>query len=431
MKIVNQYSPCYSFSMFTLDSLKEYLLQKGINRFFFKKLAENDNSKNQIYLGGSFDVIQDIPFGDIVVEQGLKKPVYKAPLNFWWIGENGNIEPAKGAQLVMYPKYPEVRLSGFLKGCRTAPSEYFQPVPKSERTGMYNGRILILAPTNDKILAYLAIPNSQLSSELLSLLNGDTLGVVETGKGNIRDELISLLYKAWMENPHELVRMYPDGSIKPYTNKNAGGYTLEAFFGIKPNGQPFPDYKGWELKSISGNVATLMTPQPDGGLYSELGNDMFVRQFGHLAPDGRMYFTGKYTSRKMNSDRIIVINGFDVSSGKITKEDGYVGLFQKDILLASWSFPHLIGHWNTKHNQACYVKYTKIPQTNLLNYKPEVLLCEGTSAMMFLESLSYGRVYLDPACREAKARNQFRTTFNDLFSLYSVSERLDLSSLDK
>lgn len=413
--------------MFALASLKEYLLKNGINRFFFKKLAENDNSKNQVYLGGSFDVIQDIPFGEIVIEQGLKKPVYKAPLDFWWIGDNGKVEPAKGAQLIMYPKYPEVRLSGFLKGCRTAPSEYFQPVPKSERTGTSDGRILVLAPHNKKVYAYLAIPGSQLTKELQVLPYDGVLGVVETGNGNSRDELISLLHKAWIENPHQLVRMYPDGSIKPYSSRNAGGYTLEAFFGIVPNGSPFPDYKGWELKSLSGSVATLMTPQPDGGLYYELGNDEFVRRFGHLTSDGRKYFTGKYTARTPNRNRVVVVDGFDAPTGKIQKEDGYVGLVQEDIILASWSFPHLIGHWNTKHNQACYVKYKKNPSSNMIVFKPEVLLCERTSSIMLLQALSYGSVYLDPACREAKARNQFRSSFCDLFCLYELSERVDVS----
>lgn len=417
--------------MFTLETLKEYFLRKGINRFFFKRLAENDNSKNQVYLGGSFEVIQNIPFGKIVVEQGVKKPVYKAPLDFWWVSGNGNTEQAKGAQLVMYPKYPEVRLSGFLRGCAAAPSNWFQPVPKSERTGANDGRVLILAPDNKKIYAYLAVPDSQLSKELQLLPYDGVLGTVETGTGNIRDELLALLHKAWRENPHEMVRLYTDGTIRPYSSRNAGGYTLEAFFGIKPNGLPFPDYKGWELKCLSGSVATLMTPQPDGGLYHEMGNDEFVRRFGHLTPDGRMYFTGKISSVKPNENRIVLVDGFDASSGKITKEDGYVGLVKGTDLLASWSFPHLINHWQTKHSLACYVRYRKMADGKIIAYCPEVLLCEKTSAAMLLQALAHGYVFLDPACRVGKPRNQFRTSYNKLFCLYEVSESVDLSLIDK
>ena len=193
---------------------------------------------------------------------------------------------------------------------------------------------------------------------------------------------------------------------------------------------PIPDFKGWELKSLSGSVATLMTPQPDGGLYAELGNDEFVRRFGHLSADGRMYFTGKYTALQKTLDRNLFIQGFD-ASGRITEEGGYVGLQQNGLLLASWSFPHLIGHWNSKHNQACYVRYKKVDGDNqLIAFNPEVLLCEGTNAMMFLKAISAGFVYLDPACRESKARNQFRTGYSRLFTLYAQSERIDLSNVN-
>ena len=414
--------------MFDLESLKHYLNSIGISRFYFKLLSENDNSKNQVYLGGSFDVLQKFSFGSITMDSGLKRPVYKAPMEFWWIDDNGNTAPAFGAQLVLYPKYPEVRLSGFLRGCPTAPSSYFKEVPESKRTGKQDGRVLVLAPIGKRTYAYLAVPGSQLSAELQAIPCSGVFGEVETQSKSIRDELIGLLRKAWQENPHELVRMYADGSIKPYTSRNAGGYTLEAFFGIKPNGAPVPDFKGWELKSLSGNVVTLMTPQPDGGIYHEIGNDEFVRKFGHMSTDGRLYFTGKYTSISPAMERFLFVKGFDSENGKITDEDGYVGLVEHDKLLASWSFPHIIGHWNSKHNQACYVRYKKIDE-HMIAYNPEMLLCEGTNAMMFLQAVANGFVYLDPACRELKARNQFRTGFSKLFTLYGVSERLDVSSL--
>jgi len=246
--------------VFSLESLKQFLKAKGIHRFFFKKLAENDNAKNQIYLGGSFEVIQNIPFADIYMEQGLKKPTYKAKLDFWWIGENGNTAVAPNAQLIMYPKYPEVRLSDFLRGCALAPSEFFREIPQNIRTGEADGRYLVLAPSGKQIFAYLAKPDSQLSAELSAIKYDGILGTVETDNVDVKKELISLLSDAYATNPHELVRMYTDGSIHPYTGRNAGGYTLEAFFGIIPNGNPLPDYKGWELKSLSGSAVTLMTP---------------------------------------------------------------------------------------------------------------------------------------------------------------------------
>ena len=71
--------------MYDLESFKHYLNSMGISRFYFKQLSENDNSKNQVYLGGSFDVLQKFSFGSITVDKGLKRPVYKAPMDFWWL----------------------------------------------------------------------------------------------------------------------------------------------------------------------------------------------------------------------------------------------------------------------------------------------------------------------------------------------------------
>ena len=100
-------------------------------------------------------------------------------------------------------------------------------------------------------------------------------------------------------------------------------------------------------------------------------------------------------------------------------------------LLASWSFPHLIRHWTAKHNQACYVRYKKInPVEQLIEFDPEILLCEGTNAMMLLKAIEAGFVFLDPACRESKARNQFRTGFSKLFALYEFSGRINLANIN-
>lgn len=70
----------------------------------------------------------------------------------------------EGTQLILYPAYPEVRLSGFLAGCRTAPSEHLQQIPRDQRRGT-DGRVLVFGTTNDKrTLACLAPENSPLST---------------------------------------------------------------------------------------------------------------------------------------------------------------------------------------------------------------------------------------------------------------------------
>ncbi|MBL0010678.1 MAG: hypothetical protein IPP22_06085 [Nitrosomonas sp.] len=42
---------------------------RGLNakRVFFKQLAENDNSKQQIYLGGNFEVLPFFPYGTLPI----------------------------------------------------------------------------------------------------------------------------------------------------------------------------------------------------------------------------------------------------------------------------------------------------------------------------------------------------------------------------
>jgi hypothetical protein len=77
---------------------------------YIKKLSPNDNSKNQVYLGGSFDILNILPLKDIVNEPAgdWKKERFKATLNFSWIDPEGNIFPAPNSKLILYPKYPEV-----------------------------------------------------------------------------------------------------------------------------------------------------------------------------------------------------------------------------------------------------------------------------------------------------------------------------------
>lgn len=97
----------------------------GATRFYAKQLAPNDNSKNQVYLGGGFGALNIIPHGEIEEDgsqvAGSVRDRAKAPVDFWWMDEQG-IAPAPDAQLILYPKYPEVRMSGFLRGAARPPA---------------------------------------------------------------------------------------------------------------------------------------------------------------------------------------------------------------------------------------------------------------------------------------------------------------------
>ena len=92
--------------------------------------CREDNSKQQIYLGGSFEVLQLLPYRNVRTDPGFKRETFKAELDFNWIDAEGQSPPAPGAQLILYPKYPEVRLSGFLRGCSIAPGDNMRPIPR-------------------------------------------------------------------------------------------------------------------------------------------------------------------------------------------------------------------------------------------------------------------------------------------------------------
>src|SRR5690625_7750747 len=91
--------------------LIDQLKRLGAKRIFIKPLANNDNSKQQIYLGSDFDVIKAIPSGEIRADGiSSKGMIFKAPLNFYWVSLGGQIERAPNTQIIFYPKYPETRL---------------------------------------------------------------------------------------------------------------------------------------------------------------------------------------------------------------------------------------------------------------------------------------------------------------------------------
>src|SRR5690606_20734061 len=87
----------------------------------------------------------------------------------------------------------------------------------------------------------------------------------------------------WVEG----CKLGADMSPIPYKARNGGGYTLEALLGISPNGVAEPDYLGWEVKQFGvkefpakqAKPTTLMTPEPNGGVYVVEGAMEFVRRF--------------------------------------------------------------------------------------------------------------------------------------------------------
>lgn len=437
----------------SLDKILRIMIQYGAKRFYAKKLAPNDNSKNQVYLGGDFSALNIIPHGEIYSDNssisGAKRSRPKASVEFYWINGLGKFR-APNAQLILYPDYPEVRMSGFLKGCSDAPS------------GLMNirdeGRVLVFGITDSgEMLGYVASSSNPMSEEISVRAIG-AIGVFlelpnsPTQNENPRATLIANLSRIYKEGWIQSQKLGKGGAKELYVASNGGGYTLEAELGVSPNGYAEPDFLGWEVKQYGvrdfkkfapKSPVTLMTPEPTGGIYADDGPEAFVRRFGYLDKMGRadrMNFGGVYSCVKGLHDTTglkLVLNGFDnVGLGKIRDINGSISLIDhNDVVAASWSFKNMMAHWNRKHAQAAYIPsiFNKPPPQYA--FGPKILLCERTDFILYLKAVALGYVYYDPGIKlenvsstspKIKRRSQFRIKHSNLVSVYHEHEYIDL-----
>ena len=432
-----------------LDTLLARFAQLGAKKIFCKFLAENDNSKQQIYLGGSFEVLKQLVFGQIKAHSDLKTPNFKAPVPLYWIDAQGQTEAASGTQLILYPKYPEIRLSGFLNGCTIAPNASMQVVPKANRrfNNGSDGRVLFLAVSDDKVFAFLALADSLIANELASTPErisvkavGALREIISLKAQNSRTLLLDRLRLIHAAGWHNSMRLDKFGMRVAYQAPNGGGYTLEALFGIVPNSRAAPDFDGWEIKGYSNSRITLMTPEPNAGYYGEHGVAEFLRKYGRRLPNDVIYFTGTHRCgiKSEASGQTLITDGFNIETGEITNVDGGLHLIDSGgELSAAWTFSGLIDHWCRKHSAAVYVPYessgSKPPE---YKYKSPVTMAEGSTFNLFLAAIASGEVIYDPAPKltnasslksKAKARSQFRINFKNLNILYERIEQVELS----
>ncbi|MEN9362538.1 MAG: hypothetical protein RL095_4073 [Verrucomicrobiota bacterium] len=430
-----------------LNQILSLMKSHGANRFYCKKLAPNDNSKNQIYLGGDFSSLNIIPHQsiqqDIEACAGSKTERFKASIKFYWIDADG-CHNAPGAQLIMYPTYPEVRMSGLLKSCTKAPSDVM--IVRDE------GRILILGITPEgDILGFACTSDNPIAHEINSRklpqfgvfheLTLSPLGL--DSRSLLLTKLKEIYQKCWIPSQ----KIDANGKLKHYSALNGGGYTLEAELGISPNGFSEPDYLGWEIKQYGvrdfrsfkpKSAVTLMTPEPTGGIYHDDGIDVFIRRFGYPDTSGkinRLNFGGVYSCAKEFHSRTnlkLGLAGYDSAVGKIVDFSGGITLTSRqDDIAAFWGFESILGHWNRKHAQAAYIPSLFRTPPPEYSYGPQILLCEQTDFRLFLEAINSGVVYYDPGIKmenenaanpTTKRRSQFRVKHSDLSKLYKKYE---------
>lgn len=430
------------------DQVRRIFADNGVRAIQIKYLSRNHNSKNQIYMGGDLSEVATLPMGDVHFNSGTSqkkfaggKLIYHAPVPWSWVSPSG-LSPAPRAQLIVYPQYKEVRLSGLIQGSRDSPG-FFMNI---EKRGYEEGRLLIYGTNDAKDTAFgMMLSRFSPAAKALDRYRGKVGEIVTIpvnkdastdSRTNLMRELARIHHMGWMD----ACELPATRIMRPCGGNRCGGHTLEAHLGITLNGAPAPDFGEWEVKNHgvgsfdrpgSGHI-TLFTPEPDLGDYAANGTDWFVRQYGIATEDGNRYnFTGRHrvTGSPLEKTGLeLTLTGYDPSTKSIM-DDGHVGLVSNSgQLVSGWSFSKLLNHWQTKHAFAAYVPSKSQKGTPYkYSYGHRVHLAEGTRFGLFLEAMAGGAIVYDPGIKselqpngrwKPKARSQFRIATRAVAQLY-------------
>lgn len=203
----------------------------GATRFYAKQLAPNDNSKNQVYLGNGFGALNLVPHGpietDFEVRAGSVRRRDKASVEYYWI-DNEGLWKAPDTKLILYPRYPEVRMSGFLLSVARAPRDIM--------ASRQPGRILFLGICPDNRVGGHAV-GSEHPTALQFAASGpypqagvflDVSLVISVNHLTPRELLLAELLRIHQKNWIAGKRLHAGGIERPYAAQNGGGYSCFA-----------------------------------------------------------------------------------------------------------------------------------------------------------------------------------------------------------
>jgi len=452
------------FSKF--QEVEKIFSSEGIYKIYVRELQEKqDNTKNQIYFGTG-SVLNLLPCeikkGSESISKSKKKSFegknkIEAKLDFYWFNNKGDLYNAPNAQLIFYFQYPEVRLSGFFKGCGIRAD-----CLRRENQANYGRRILIIGiKDNSKIVALvlnekdhpvvLDFPDLRKDESVDIFLSHNIQSTNKFYSASPYEELIERMSEIsgkWHASKRLINR--DDGPI-PFAGNQGCGLTLEALLGIEMNSSKKPDFKGIEIKSYKkGGSISLMTPQPDAGERAKLSFRDFMKEYGWNSSNpkhlGRIVFTGPFRIGQINEKKgfDLRINGFDNLKNKFFSDQIFVGLYRirDNQLVASWSGQKLLEHWIKKHSEALYVQYESRYITNQSGkkeqqylYNGKCLYGKGTSIINFFNALAQSLVVYDPADEiyengTPKSRSQWRvnvSTFEKKMNVfYDYYEEINL-----
>jgi hypothetical protein len=432
-----------------LERLLSLMAYRSVDRVLVKVLSANDNSKQQVYAGPGFEALNIFPNRGIERATsrvgGAIRPRFYARVDFSWLLESGEATPAPEAKLILYPRYPEVRLSGFLRRAPGAPSAVL--------TSREEGRVLFIGvrDADGALFGFAGTADSLLRRQLDALGLVPQVGVFRTLNAtparptvDWRTELLSELGRVaalgWIYGK----RMSAPSQTVPCDSLNCGGFTLEAELGIVANAFAEPDYHGWELKAHGvrdlvanrGGPITLLTHEPTAGYYATAGFRPFMRRHGYADRRGRpdrLNFGGIYRvgHRVPLTGLTMKLQGFDPATDVVDLVNGQLALVDDAGAVAlAYPISQLLDHWSVKHALCAYVPYVRdaAGAHKRYRYGHTVRLASGTDGLRLIRAIHEGVVYYDPAPKlenasgpkpVEKRRNQLRVASADIGQLYS------------
>jgi hypothetical protein len=474
----------FEHSASSLQDVSQALTKLGCDMAVLKLLPKNANDKNQVYVSADYGSLHrtfSLALADRGAGTSTKKPdtsgrrILEAVFcDFSWVDAAMSMVRARGVRVIIYPQYPEARLSSFQTIDARMPRALSVEFTKAEpdRT-----RLLVLGrqPGGACVaMLYVDVPDA-VCAELASLpgLEGSrvckVLDLGFSGSTKLFAQLAPL-----MNVPLRGCRLDQSGRTLPFTGTQVCGYTLEHALGIVPNSDMDGDIYGIELKTHTQPKVTLFTPEPDFGLYAQ-SFDAFMKTHGYLTAEGDYRVTGVHRAGVRNKKSGLTLRvreyrlgaeGLDGSLNWLRNTDGSRAAFPYDpntalagkmdavevvleadsgSVAAGWSLERLMNNWGVKHNQAVFITADKSANQDpdelaagyayKVKYSSRVLWCQHSSAERLLKAIHEGVIFLDPAPKlvpgdpaSNKRRAQWRV--NDIRkAVHNLYEQVEIRDL--
>ena len=460
--------------------VKDLLKKQGCTLALIKKLSKNNNDKNQIYFHHDTSILNsvfDLSFKEREASTSTTKrasspgkPISQAIFNhFYWIDEDGNSYNAKNCKAITYHQYPETRLSGFKTIDGEMPRALTVDYTKREDS-LPRYLVLGATPTGTAVAMLLVDPKEDFVNDFNSLegYQGSKICRYLPIDGAITgtDRLKQLLIKEVAGKNLKGCRFDKYGNTIPFKGTQVHGYTLEHACGIKPNSNHDGDIYGIELKCFTAKKLSLITTEPDGGIYNQ-SFSKFMKTYGYLKGDDYR-LTGLHRAYNQNTktgltlkiicypvkreQKDIVKKRYDpnkpfanqMNRMQLVLEDSY------DNVAASWTIEHLMNRWGAKHNEVVYVPakvidndiHSELKEAYLKRvvFDNKVLWCFRSTVENLIKAIHEGIIFLDPAPKynefnpkNNKRRTQWRLNniYNAVDCLYEKSEIVHLTDNPK